>query len=323
MKKSHAALGLLTLILFANAASAQDEATWNPLALRWGADTLLLPLRDARESAAPTVMAQAGGRTEDWTSRPYLADRGDGIHTSLFGTYVRKNELLAYLFYEYTRNRDAEYKPSELGFGLDRDFRGKLEMHETLIFLAYGFTDNLAVEVESAVFTSATQTKARDDQSGMPRTFREEGVGDTEGQIRYRWLEETQVRPELITFFEVVFPLQKDKKLIGARDWELSLGGNLTKGFPWGTFMLKAAVGYSDGEQKVEFTDWGIEYVKRLSDRWRLVLSVEGSQTDEIEAIAEVQWKLSPNITLKLNSGFGLTDKAPEFAPEVGLLFSF
>ena len=279
--------------------------------------------RDARESVAPTVMAQAGGRTEDWTSRPYLADRGDGIHTSIFGTYVRKNELLAYLFYEYTRNRDAEYKPKELGFGLDRDFKGKLETHETLIFLAYGFTDSLAVEVESAVYTSATQTKARNDQSGMPRTFREEGVGDTEGQIRYRWLEETQVRPELLTFFEVVFPLQRDKKLIGSRDWELSLGANLTKGFPWGTFMLTAAVGYSDGEQKFEFTDWGIEYVKRLSDRLRLVLSVEGTQTDEIEAIAEVQWKLSPNITLKLNSGFGLTDKAPEFAPEVGLLFSF
>jgi hypothetical protein len=87
--------------------------------------------------------------------------------------------------------------------------------------------------------------------------------------------------------------------------------------------MLKAAAGYSDGEQKVEFTDWGIEYVKRLSDRWRVVLAVEGSQTDEIEAIAEVQWKLSPNLTLKLNSGFGLTDKAAEYAPEVGLLFSF
>ena len=30
----------------------------------------------------------------------YLYDRGDGIPTSLLGTYVRKGELLAYSFYE-------------------------------------------------------------------------------------------------------------------------------------------------------------------------------------------------------------------------------
>ena len=38
---------------------------------------------------------------------------------------------------------------------------------------------------------------------------------------------------------------------------------------------------------------------------------------------ASGQWKLRPNITIKLNSGFGLTSKAPDFAPEVGILFSF
>jgi hypothetical protein len=333
--KIHHVLGPLTVILFANTASGQEDATRNPLALAWGErvekwaeltldEKLLLSARNARKGEAGTAIAQARVQSEDWKSRPYLADRGDGIHTSIFGTYVRKSELLVYLFYEYTRNRDAEYKPSELGFGPDsRDFKAKREDHETLIFLAYGITDSLAVEVESALYTSASQNKARNDASLMPQTFRESGVGDTEAQIRYRWFEETEVRPELISFFEVVFPLQKDKKMIGTQDWELTLGTNLTKGFPWGTFMLKAAAGYSDGERKFEFTDWGIEYVKRLTDRWRVVLAIDGVQTDEIEAVAEIQWQLRPNITIKLNSGFGLTPKAPEYAPEVGILFAF
>ena len=269
-----------------------------------------------------TAAAQARAQSEEWKSRPYLADRGDGIHTSLFGTYVRKNELLVYLFYEYTRNRDAEYKPSELGFGLDRDFRAKREDHEALIFAAYGITDSLAVEFESAVYTTASQSKSRDDFSSMPQTFRESGLGDTEAQIRYRWFEETEVRPELISFFEVVFPLQKNKHVIGTQDWELNLGVNLTKGFPWGTLMLKGSYRYSAADSDFDFGEYGIEYVKRLSDRWRLVLAIEGEQ-DELSAIAEIQWKLKPNVTIKLNSGFGLTSKTADFAPEVGILFSF
>lgn len=31
----------------------------------------------------------------------YLKDRGTGIPTSMFGTYVRKEEVLVYPFYEY------------------------------------------------------------------------------------------------------------------------------------------------------------------------------------------------------------------------------
>src|SRR5207249_11395313 len=202
MKIRHV-LGPLPLILFASTAFGQDEPIRNPLTLTWGEpiekkpgltlldekwfppfdDKLFLPFRGPGESAAKTAMAQAPAPgTEEGKSRPYLADRGDGIHTSLFGTYVRKNELLVYLFYEYTRNRDAEYKPSELGFGLDRDFRGKREDHEALIFAAYGITDSLAVEFESAVYTTASQSKSRDDFSSMPQTFRESGLGDTEAQ---------------------------------------------------------------------------------------------------------------------------------------------
>jgi len=343
MMKIRHVLGPLPLILLANTAFGQDEAIRKPLSLNWGEpvekrpgltlldekwfppfdDKLFLLGKDAGERWAETAMAQARVvGTEDWKSRPYLADRGDGIHTSLLGTYVRKNELLVYLFYEYTRNRDAEYKPSELGFRSDREFRTKKEEHEFLIFASYGFTDSLMVELESAVYTHASQSRASDDTSGMPRTFSESGVGDTEGQIRYRWFEETEVRPELLSYFGVVFPLQRNKRLIGTRDWEFNAGVNITKGFPFGTFMVKVGAFYSTGDGKLELGEYGIEYVKRLSDKWRLVAAVEGDQ-DEVQAIVEIQYQVRPNITIKLNSGFGLTSKAPDFAPEIGVLFSF
>jgi hypothetical protein len=196
-------------------------------------------------------------------------------------------------------------------------------IHEGLVFISYGITDRLAVEFESALFTTASQHKSPDDPSSMPQTLRETGVGDTEGQIRFRWFEETETRPELISWLGAVFPLQKNKQLIGAQHWEVSLGVALTKGFSWGTLMLKASGEYT-GEDggSVDFGEYGIEYLKKLNDRWRLVLAVDG-KGDEVEGIVEMQWKVSPRITIKLNNGFGLTPKAADWAPEVGILFSF
>src|SRR5262252_6325865 len=103
-------------------------------------------------SCCPTVaVAETNG------AAPWLADRGPGVATSLFGTYVEHGQLLVYPFYEYTLNRDNEYKPAELGFGLDQDFRAKRTEHEALLFFAYGFREGLALEVESALWTTATQ----------------------------------------------------------------------------------------------------------------------------------------------------------------------
>src|SRR5438034_3302288 len=115
--KIHHVVGPLTVVLFATAASGQEAATRNPFALNWGEpvetrgaltldDKVFRLGRDAGEGAAVTATAQALAQSEEWKSRPYLADRGDGIHTSLFGTYVRKHELLVYLFYEYTRSEE-------------------------------------------------------------------------------------------------------------------------------------------------------------------------------------------------------------------------
>jgi hypothetical protein len=252
----------------------------------------------------------------------YLADRGDGIHTSLFGTYVRTGEFLFYPFYEYTKSSDFEYKPSDLGHTGETDYFGKEVEQEYLVYFAYGFTDRWMAEFESALYAHANFKKAPDDTSTVPNHLEESGVGDTEGQIRYRFLKETVNRPEVLGFFEVVFPLQKNKNLIGTQHWELAPGLNITKGFPIGTFSVKLSLSYTTEDHNVQSGEYALEYVKRVSDAWRFVLAVEGEQ-DEVQAIGEVQYALTPNAVLKLNSGFGLTKKAPDVAPEIGIMFSF
>ena len=246
----------------------------------------------------------------------YLYDRGDGIPISMFGTYVREKELLVYTFYEYTRKKNFEYKPSDLGFTGDTDFFGKAIEREFLVFFAYAFNDSLAIEFESALHGSVDFRKDPADTSAVPARIRESGLGDTETNIRWRFQKETENRPETTFFLKTVFPLQRDKKLLGTQDWEFSPGVVLTKGFSFGTLALRLSA------NKLEFGEYGVDYVKRLSQNWRVVLSLEGEQ-DERSLIGEVQYSLGKNAVLKVNAGYGLTKKAANFAPEIGVLFRF
>jgi hypothetical protein len=239
----------------------------------------------------------------------------------MFGTYVARGELLVYPFFEYYLDRDAEYSPDELGYGLDRDFRGKYRASEGLIFLGYGISERLAVELEAAVISARLETSP-DDPSGVPRRIEERGLGDVEGQLRWRWNRETERRAELFSYFETVLPLQKRRKLIGTQDWEFKLGTGLVRGFAWGTATVRGAVEYDAAEGSVSLGEFAVEYLKRVSRRLRLFAGVEGTQ-DEIELITEVQWSLAPSVVLKLNNAVGLTSKAADWAPEVGLMFSF
>ena len=65
-----------------------------------------------------------------------------------------------------------------------------------------------------------------------------------------------------------------------------------------------------------------MEYLRRLSNRVRAFGSVEGSE-DEVELITEAQVFLAPNVFLKLNNAFGITSKATDWAPEIGLMIAF
>jgi hypothetical protein len=250
----------------------------------------------------------------------WLRDRDTGIALSQFGSYVRRGELVVYPYYEYYRDRDYEYKPAELGFGLDRDFRGRYRAHEALLFLAYGLSDRVALEFEAAVITATLHT-APGDTSGVPPRLQESGIGDVEGQVRVRWMRESASRPELFSYFEAVAPLQRRRRLIGTQDWELKAGLGLTRGFGVGTMTLRLSGEYAADEGTVDLGEYAIEHLRRWSPRWRTYLAIEGTQ-DEVELITEAQWHVSRHVIIKLNSAYGLTSKATGWAPEIGVMFT-
>ena len=187
--------------------------------------------------------------------------------------------------------------------------------------MGYGISDSWALEMEASIIT-ATLYKSPEDNSTLPPKLSESGLGDVEGQLRYRWNRETTRRPEIFSYFETVFPLQKNKTLIGTQNWEFKLGSGLIKGFHWGTLTFRAAAEYDTGEKKIDIGEMAIEYLKRVSKTFRFGIIAEGAQ-DEVELIADLQIHISPHAFIRLNSGFGITSKATDFAPELGVLFHF
>ena len=261
-------------------------------------------------------------RAQEAPLPPRLADRGDGIPTSLFGTYFAKGEFLVYPFYEYTKTTGFEYKPSELGYPGETDFIGKTVEQEYLVFLGYAFTDRIGVELEMALYTQAKFDKAPDDASIVPPQLEESGLGDVDMQLRWRWSKETERRPEMYSFFEVTPPLQKHKVLLGTPAWEAALGFGVIRGYRWGTITGRAAIAWDGADSTLDFGEYAFEYLKRFSPSWRIVATLEG-ESDEVSLIGEAQWFFSRFAFLKLNCGFGITEKAPDIAPEVGVLFTF
>ena len=252
----------------------------------------------------------------------YLHDRGTGVPSSMFGTYVNQGQLLVYPYFEFYADQNYEYKPGELGYGLQTDFRGRYRASEGLLFLGYGVTSDFLIEFEAAVI-GAQLNKSANDTSAMPGEVEESGLGDVESQLRWRFLRENESRPEVFTYFETVFPLQKTRRLIGTSDWEFKLGLGAVRGFGWGTMTLRWAVDYSRAERKFEAGSYALEYLKRLSPSWRAVALIEGNQFDEVELITELQWYINGRTYLKFNNGWGLTTNATDFAPEAGLMIAF
>jgi hypothetical protein len=255
--------------------------------------------------------------------QPWLRDRGPGVRTSLLGSYVRRGELLIYPFYEYYSDHDLEYKPSELGYGPSlTDYRGKYQASEGILFFGYGAGADVALEFEAAVIDATLETAANDTSSGKPPEVHESGLGDVEGQVRWRFQRETAKRPELFTFFETVFPLQRDRHLIGTQEWEFASGVGFVRGYRWGTLTLRASVEFvPEADQQVDAGEYAIEWLRRFSPRWRVAAAIEGVQLDEVALITEVQYHFGRHAYLKLNSSVGLTPNATDFAPEIGIMF--
>lgn len=248
-------------------------------------------------------------------------DRGTGLPTSMFGTFINKGELIVYPFFEAYVDDDFEYKPEELGHPGTIDYRGRYRATEGLLLVAYGLTDRLAVEFEIAGI-SATLDKAPGDPSSLPARVRESGLGDVEGQVRWRWNRESATRPEVFSFTEFVVPHAADKPLIGTPGVEIKFGTGIVRGFTWGTLLARASVEYEGGSSsQFDSGEYAVEFVRRLNRRFRIYTAIEGTQ-DEVSAIGELQWHVTPRVIVKAGSGFGLTSKATDVAPEIGILFS-
>jgi hypothetical protein len=257
----------------------------------------------------------------------YLLDRGRGVPTSQFGIYIESGQWMVYPFLEYDKNTDEEYSPTELGFPRpgfvgEEEFFGESAQREAVLFLGYGINDAWAVEFEAELYASATLEKSLFDTSPVPPRIKESGFAGAEAQLRWMWREETAERRAMYSFFEVEFPFQDKKVLIGAQDVELAFGTGFIRGYAWGTLNGRVSLAYDGAEDKLELGEYALEYLKRLNDRWRIVATLEG-EDDEVSVIGEGQLTLRPGMILKLNSGFGLTEKAADFAPEIGVLFTF
>lgn len=246
-------------------------------------------------------------------------DRGTGVPLSMFGTYLEPGQFLVYPFFEYYHDNDYEYEAGELGYEGTTELRGRYRANEWLILLAYGLSENVAVELEAAAI-SASLDKSPEDTSALPARLEQSGLGDVEAQLRWRWKKETDTRPELFSYFETVFPFQQSKLLIGTPEWEFKFGIGIIRGLRWGTITMRAAVANVGGT--FEPGEYAFEYLRRISKRFRVFAAVEGSE-DEVEFISEAQVFLTPRIALKLNNAVGLTSKATDWAPEIGVMFTF
>ncbi|MGH7890507.1 MAG: hypothetical protein ACRENF_08160, partial [Thermodesulfobacteriota bacterium] len=181
--------------------------------------------------ALQAVVAAPPAAAEELGNPPaYLKDRGTGIASSMFGTYIRKGDLIIYPYWEYYLDNNREYKPQELGFGVDKDFRGRYRESEYLFFLAYGLTDFLAFQTELAGATASLK-KSPADSSALPSEIKESGLTSFETQARWRWLRETERRSELWGYLDVVYPINKKKLIIGSDGWDVEWGTALTRGF--------------------------------------------------------------------------------------------
>jgi len=251
---------------------------------------------------------------------PFLRDRGEGVPLSQFATYVQPGQLLVYPFFEGYHNRGYEYEPIELGYDGEEAFLGEFEATEELLFLAWGVSSRLAIELEAAIIQAELERDP--DDASTPPEVSDSGVGDVEGQLRWRWAAERPRAPEIFSYFEFVAPTQEEGSLIGTTDWELKLGTGVTRGFSLATMTLRGAVEYDFADEAFDIGEVALEAVRRLSPNWRIYLGVEGAQ-DEVEGITEVQWHFAAHHFLKVNNGFGLSSKANDWAPEVGVVFGF
>lgn len=282
-----------------------------------------------RSLALFCTLAMGGGLTaaaaQVGDSARYTRDRGTGVPASLFGTHIRKGELLVYPFFEYLQDKDHEYQPEEFGVGPDVDFRAKLRSYAGQLWIGYGVTDWLALEFEAAYVHSRLERSPQDTfPTRLPRE--ETGITDIETHVRARFMSESRKKPELFAYAEIVFPTQPNSFLIGEPDLDIKPGVGFVKALPFGTIQGRLGLEYNRPESKLDFGEISLEWIRRFSPALRVHVIFEGGETgalDEWELIPGMLLRLSDRLSVKFDSQLGLSSKSADWVPQIGLMFSF
>ena len=70
---------------------------------------------------------------------PHLRDRGRGVRTSEFQTFIQRHQLLLLPSSAHIRDHNLEYNPLDWGYGNQTDLRGKFRNQADAI-ATYGVT---------------------------------------------------------------------------------------------------------------------------------------------------------------------------------------
>jgi len=209
---------------------------------------------------------------------PNLRDRGPGVRTSEFQTYIGRHQLLFLTSASYAKDHNLEYNPLDWGFGNQSDLRGTFRSSSAQLWVAYGITDWLAVEVEGSSL-SARFERSSSDTTATPARIHESGLGDFAGQVRVRFAQERGRRPEIWGSVEVIPANQRRKVLIGDKLTDVKGEIGFTRGYRFGTMTFKTTVEWNHGDQHWDLGETSLEYLRRLSPDFRLLLAIEGGET--------------------------------------------
>jgi len=255
---------------------------------------------------------------------PNLRDRGTGVRTSEFQTYVGRHQLLFLTSAAYTRDHNLEYNPLDWGYGDQTDLRGTFRSSSAQLFVAYGITDWLAVELEGSSL-SARFERSSLDTTATPARIQESGFGDFAGQVRVRFAQERGRRPEIWGSVEVIPRNMTRKVLIGDKLTDVKGEIGFTRGYRFGTMTFKTTVEYNHGDHHWDLGETSLEYLRRFSPDWRILLAIEGGETgapDEWVFVTAGQWRIANRFFLKFANGFGLMSKSTDWEPQVGILWA-
>jgi hypothetical protein len=87
---------------------------------------------------------------------------------------------------------------------------------------------------------------------------------------------------------------------------------------------LRTTVEYNHGDHHWDLGETSLEYLRRLSPDWRILLAIEGGETgapDEWVFVTAGQWRIANRFFLKFANGFGLMSKSTDWEPQIGILW--